>query len=142
MMPGSRVELSGIPLDIPDPRGYLEALSRAMKAIQFYSPALRRRVAEMLGRLPPGESRTGQETFMRVLGFVDYELITVLDQEWQDYNDNDADRLFEYASSRRLFSSVNSVFMWGAGACRLGDFLGSLELIDQVVCSDLSWPAL
>jgi len=141
-MPGSRFELNGIPLDIPNPRRYLEMLFGAMKAIPFYSPALRQTVAETLGHPPPAESRTGHENLMRVLGFVDYELITVLDQEWQDYNGNEADRLFEYASSRRLFSSVRSVFMWGAGACRLADYLGSLEFIDEVICSDLSWPAL
>ncbi|MGE0259570.1 MAG: hypothetical protein AB7T18_12535 [Alphaproteobacteria bacterium] len=79
---------------------------------------------------------------MRVLGFVDFELIAVLDQEWQDYPGNEADRLFEYAETRRLFSSVKSVFLWGAGACRLADYLGSLEFVDRVDCSDLSWPAL
>ncbi|MEO9189890.1 MAG: hypothetical protein ABI224_07785 [Acetobacteraceae bacterium] len=77
-----------------------------------------------------------------MLGFVDHELIAVLDREWQDYDDNEADRLFEYISSHRLFASIKSVFLLGAGACRLADYIASLEFIDHVTCSDLSWPAL
>lgn len=141
-MPARTVELDGIALEVPDPRAYLEALSRAVELVPFYSPDQRKAIAEALGHLPRSEIRINRDAMMRVLGSVDYDLIAVMDREWQDHDGNEADRLFEYASSRGLFASVRSVFLLGAGPCRLADHLASLEFIGQVVCSDLSWPAL
>lgn len=141
-MPARTVELSGIALEVPDPRAYLEALSRAMEIVSFYSLDQRKAVAKALGGLPRREGGINRDTVMRVLGFVDYDLVAVMDREWQDYSDNEADRLFEYTSSRELFASVRSVFLLGAGPCRLADHLASLEFVEQVICSDLSWPAL
>lgn len=61
-MPGRGFELNGIPLEIPNPRGYLAALFRAMKAIPFYPPSLRQTVADALGEPPPVETGAGEET--------------------------------------------------------------------------------
>lgn len=141
-MPARAVELNGIALEIPDPRAYLEALSHATSMVPFYSPDQRETIAEALGELPLPATRIDRDAIMRVLGFVDYSLIAVIDREWQDYDDNEADRLFEYALSHGLFASAKSVFLLGAGPCRLADHLASLDLIDHVTCSDLSWPAL
>ena len=135
------MELNGIGLEIPDAARYLEALSRAVQTVPFYPAALRKTVVEALGRPLPTETRNKPDA-MRVLGFVDHELIATLDREWQDYDDNEADRLFEYASSRRLFASIKSVALYGAGPCRLADYLASLPSMEHVLCSDLSWPAL
>ncbi len=135
------IELDGISLDIPDPRGYLEALSHAVRNISFYPAALRKTVLDAFERPPSTETPTRQDA-MRVLGFVDHALIETLDREWQDYDRNEADRLFTYASSRGLFASVKSAAVLGAGSCRLADYLASLPSMDQVLCSDLSWPAL
>jgi len=134
-------ELNGIGLDVPDARRYLEVLSQAVQNIPFYPTALRRTVLDALDHAPPTETWTRQDT-MRVLGFVDHGLIETLDREWHDYDRNEADRLFEYASSHRLFDSIKSAAVLGAGSCRLGDYLASLPLMDRVVCSDISWPAL
>ena len=135
------MELKGIGLEIPDARRYLETLLHTVQTVPFYPAALRKIVVEALARSRPDEARVGRDT-MRVLGFMDHELIATLDREWQDYDNNEADRLFEYASSRQLFSSIESVALWGAGPCRLADYLASLPFIDRILCSDLSWPAL
>jgi len=141
-MPSNKIEINGIALELHNPRRYLEALLHAMTTVSFYSANLRKAVVAALGRLPPAKTSTERDAMMRILGFVDYELIAVLDREWQDYEDNEADRLFEYASSNRLFASAKSVFVWGAGPCRLADYLASLEFIDPIICCDLSWSAL
>lgn len=141
-MPGDTIELSGIALEVDDPRFYLEVLSRAVKGISFYSPALRQTIAEALVHQPATVRQIDQAAIMRLLGFVNHELIAVLDREWQDYDGNEADRFFAFAASRQLFSGARSAFLWGAGACRLADYLGSLASIEQVTCSDISWPAL
>jgi hypothetical protein len=59
---------------------------------------------------------------------VDHELIATVDRERQEYNDNEADRLFEYASSS-LFASIKPVVFCSAGPCRLADYLASLPFI-------------
>jgi hypothetical protein len=142
LMPGNKIELNGIAIEVHNREYYLEVLSHAMETIPFYSPVLRKTVAEAVGHAPPADARIGLQAMMRVLGFIGHELIEVLDREWHDYDENEADRLFEFASSRQLFSSIKSVYLWGAGSCRLADYLASLESLDQVICSDLSWPAL
>ena len=141
-MSRSTIELNGIALEVHDPRRYLEVLFHAVETIPFYSPGLRNAVLEALGDRPPTDRGIERGTVAQVLGFVDQELIAVLDREWQDYEHNEADRLFEYLSFHRLFGSIKSVLLVGAGACRLADYVASLEFVDQVVCSDLSWPAL
>jgi hypothetical protein len=141
-MPRSKIELDGIAIEVPHPRTYLEVLSHAIKTTPFYAPALRKTVADALPQSPRAELRIGPETVMRTLGFVGHELIAVLDREWHDYENNEADRMFEFLSSRRLFDSIKSIFVWGAGPCRLADYLASRESMEQVICSDLSWPAL
>lgn len=138
----NKFELAGIAIQTPSPIQYLQVLSQTLKTIPFYSTALRNLVTETVINPFPAETRIDHEIVSRVLGFVGHELITVLDREWHDYEGNEADYFFEYASSRRLFASAKSVFIWGAGSCRLADYLASHDFIDEVFCADLSWPAL
>jgi hypothetical protein len=140
-MPKNKIELLGIDLEVPDATRYLEALSQAVQTTSFYPAALRKAVVEAHVRHLPAQTKTGKNA-TRAVGFVGHELIVTLDREWQDYANNEADRLFEYASSRGLFDSIKSVTLCGAGPCRLADYIASLPFIEKVLCSDLSWPAL
>jgi hypothetical protein len=141
-MPRNKIELNGIPIETHNPHYYLQVLSHAMNTIPFYPPALRKTVAEALGNASRVETEIRLDTVMREVGFVGHELIAVSDREWHNYENNEADRFFDYASSRQLFSFIKSVFIWGAGPCRLVDYLASLASMDEVICSDISWPAL
>jgi hypothetical protein len=138
----SMVEFKGIPIETKDPRRYLQVLLYAMNTVPLYEPALRKALAESLGNASLMEDKIGLDAVMREVGFVGHELVAVTDREWHDYENNEANRFFDYASSHELFSFVNSVFIWGAGPCRLADYLASLSGMDEVTCSDISWAAL
>src|SRR5205085_6367073 len=99
-------------------------------------------IQQLLGRSPQTQPEHDERTVLQGLGYHGDAVAYLIDREWHDSEENEFDALLEYLRSRPVLATRGSVFLFGAGACRLGDYLASLDTTRQVICSDLSWIAL
>ena len=134
-----KVVLEGIALEINDHIRYLDALRQLLneKFPYLKSPiaSLEHLLAHSADRRLPIERSMAS----RVIPYPTEMAAALIDREWYDSEDNEFDVLTAYLESRRLIGSIKSVSIWGAGTCRLGDYLASRETVRFVHCLDISW---
>jgi hypothetical protein len=134
--------LNGITLEIPDAVEYLSVLDYALRLQYPGILAVRTEIERLLGATPPAGTAIDRREVQRVIGYSGEMIASLIDREWFDAEDNECDELFEYLTARQLVGTIRSAFIWGAGPCRLGDYLAAAPSRPSVVCSDLSWPML
>jgi len=148
-MPKQHHTIKDIDIEIGDPSSYLLAL---WAAINKAYPEFQDVMIEIEDALGYG-SKGGKSAIMNVVNktaikpkTVGYDepplLISIADREWIDSEYNEFSKLASYLDSTPLFSSTDTVYICGAGVCRMGDYISSLENIKSVYCTDLSWLAL
>jgi hypothetical protein len=129
------VMLDGIGLDIPDPQHYLRVLR---PVVQHHHPEILPHVAEWAGLVGVAAEPPDRQSAMAVIGWCGDLICELIDREWAATRDNEFDVFAGYLASHGLIGAARSVLLYGAGTCRLGDFLISLDPHRTVVCSDLS----
>jgi len=145
----SHKAIKDINIKVGNPSKYLRTL---WAAINESCPELKDVLTEIEMELgyDPREDKvatlnSADESFNKTgaIGYYDQPLlISIADREWIDSEYNEFNELASYLESKPLFSSASSIYICGAGVCRMGDYVSSLENIKSVYCSDLSWLAL
>ena len=135
--------LNGIPINVNHPTQYLEKLWYVLTYRYPQLGSMKVTIEDLLGYSPSLSSHETQQALNSVLGYNSEDLVvSLIDREWQDSEFNEFDDFIKYFKINPLFSSSESIYICGAGTCRLGDYLASLEHLKKVTCSDLSWLTL
>src|SRR5947208_557391 len=141
-MAKTATSLAGIALEIHNSEHYLETLWHILREIKPVMSPVLLEIQQLLGRSPQTQPENDERAVSRVLGYHGDTVAFLIDREWHESEENEFDVLLEYLRSRSVLDTRGSVFLFGAGACRLGDYLASLDTSRSVICSDLSWVAL
>ena len=134
------VTLDGIPLDVADPELYLRVLG---PIVQHHHAEILSHGGDLddLRQWVPAETAAppDRQAASAVIGWSGPLVLELIDREWSASNRNEFDMLAGYLTSRGLIGDARSVLVYGAGTCRLGDYLNSLDSSRSVFCTDLSW---
>lgn len=133
------VTLDGIPLDVADPAHYLSVLA---PIVQHHHPEILSDADDLdaLRRSLPARAETpDRHAAAVVIGWSGSIVAELIDREWSASARNEFEALAGYLTSRGLIGTASSVLVYGAGTCRLADYLNSLDSRRTVVCTDLSW---
>jgi hypothetical protein len=148
-MSNSHKTIKDINIKVDNPDRYLRTLWAAINESCSEMKDVLTEIEKELGHAPRGDKSVklnpSDESFNKtgVIGYYEQPLlISIADREWVDSEYNEFNDLASYLGSKPLFSSASSVYICGAGVCRLGDYVSSLENIKSVYCSDLSWLGL
>jgi len=136
------VTLDGIPLDVQDPEHYLRVLG---PVVQHHHAEILSHVEDLdrlCQSLPVGADPPDRDAAAAAIGWSGGLVVALIDREWSASNHNEFEILAGYLTSRGLIGAASSVLVYGAGTCRLGDYLNSLDTRRTVVCTDLSWLVL
>jgi hypothetical protein len=131
--------LEGIVLDIDHQALYLKSLSHVLSQQLPQMTSTRATIETLLSASLSPSLLVDHIMLTKVLPYTIGVAVALIDREWFESEDNEFAILTKYIESHRLIGSVKSVFIWGAGTCRLGDYLAALDTVQSVICADISW---
>lgn len=144
------LSLDGIPIGVPWPLHYLEALGLGLRDAfpdDAWRSGLLGDIESLLGyELKPAEPPLQPAHLQRlgkIIGWFGAEILGhLVDREWLVTEKNEFEPLRRLLDASSTLAAASRVSICGSGVCRLGEYLASRNDIAGVECMDLSFLGL
>lgn len=141
---------NGISINSPYPLYYLEALGFGILRSFSGEPQLAELLQEIealvsYGLDPPGPSfqKIHSTRLASIIGWSGAKILgQLIDREWLVTEESELELLMRLMDASPALASSSRILICGAGVCRLGAHFASLENVQTVCCTDLSYLGL